>query len=208
MPAPRAVLLDVFETVLTVDFDAVLNGLAEASGVAKEHWLAGLDDARHDLMTGTISPAEAVTAIFERARVRPRDVSTLVRRDPELLLEHATAYPDVAPFLAELRDRGIASAFVSNCAPNAGPLLSRLGLAAQVDAVILSCEVGATKPDAAIYTRALEALAVDASDAVFVDDQASYCVGAEAIGMKAVRIDRQGRAQRAVQSLEDVLQLL
>ncbi|WP_420111460.1 HAD family hydrolase [Pseudactinotalea sp.] len=110
--------------------------------------------------------------------------------------------------MTELRDRGIAAAFVSNCAPNAAPLLSHLGLTAQVDAVILSCEVGSTKPDAEIYMRALEALAVDASGAVFVDDQATYCAGAEAIGLTAVRIDRHGTAQGAVQSLEDVLRLL
>ncbi|WP_420111459.1 hypothetical protein [Pseudactinotalea sp.] len=76
-------LLDVFETVLTVDFDAVFNGLAEASGVGKEHWLAGLDEVRHGLMTGTVSPADAVTVVFDRAHATPKNVSALVRRDPE-----------------------------------------------------------------------------------------------------------------------------
>jgi putative hydrolase of the HAD superfamily len=208
MPETRAVLLDVFDTVVTVDFDAAFDALVEASGLEKEYWLAGLETHRHDIMTGTISPDEAFTAIFHRAQTPPMDVSALVRRDLELLREHATVYPDVLPFLAEVRRRGIPLALISNCAPNAGPLLSELDLAAEVDAVILSCAVGAAKPEPGIYRKALEALAVDPVDAMFVDDQAAYCSGAEALGLKAVLLDRRGVVPGSVNSLEDVLQML
>jgi putative hydrolase of the HAD superfamily len=204
----RAVLLDVFDTVVRVDFDAAFDALVEASGLHREHWLAGLDAHRHGIMTGAISPTDAFTAIFHRAQTSPRDVSALVRRDLELLCEHATVYPDVLPCLAELRRRGIAVAFVSNCAPNAGPLLKELGLAAEVDEVILSCDIGSAKPNAGIYRKALAALAVDPADAMFVDDQAAYCSGAEALGIKAVLLDRRGVVPGSVHSLEDVLPIL
>lgn len=108
----------------------------------------------------------------------------------------------------EVRRRGMALAFVSNCAPNAGSLLEALGLVARVDHVVLSCDVGSAKPDPGIYRSALAALGVDANQSVFVDDQVVYCSGAEAIGMTAVRIDRFGDAVGAVRSPTDVIPML
>lgn len=204
----RAVLLDVFDTVLTVDFDAALDGLAAASGLTKSDWAAGRRAHGQGIMTGVVTPHEAFTATFRLAGKPPGDVESLVARDVELLREHATLYPDVLPFMEEVRRRGMALAFVSNCAPNAGPLLEALGLAARVDHVVLSCDVGSAKPEPSIYRSALAAMGVGATQAVFVDDQVAYCSGAEAIGIKAVRIDRRGSSIGAVRSLTDVLPML
>lgn len=159
-------------------------------------------------MTGVVTPHEAFTATFRLAGKPPGGVDSLVARDVELLREHATLYPDVLPFMEEVRGRGMALAFVSNCAPNAGPLLEALGLVARVDHVVLSCDVGSAKPDPCIYRSALAALRVDAKQAVFVDDQVAYCSGAEAIGMTAVRIDRFGESAGAVRALTDALPML
>ena len=59
-----------------------------------------------------------------------------------------------------------------------------------MDAVILSCEVGSVKPFPEIYATALDELGVAAVDAVFIDDQPTFCVGAEAAGLRPVQIDR------------------
>lgn len=125
MAETRAVLLDVFDTVLKVDFDTAFGELVKASGLDQDHWIAGLQANRRPIMTGEIAPEEVFNSIFERAQKPPRDVSALVRRDVELLQVHASVYPDVLPFLDELRSRDFRLAFVSNCAPNAGPLLAR-----------------------------------------------------------------------------------
>ncbi|MGB3761683.1 MAG: HAD-IA family hydrolase, partial [Ornithinimicrobium sp.] len=159
-------------------------------------------------MTGAISQHDAFIATFHLAGKSPSNVESLVARDGELLREHATVYPDVLPFIEEVRGRGMAVAFVSNCAPNTGPLLQALGLAARVDHVALSCDVGSAKPDPCIYRAALTALRVDATRALFVDDQTAYCSGAEAVGMTAVRIDRRSDSIDAVRSLTDVLPML
>jgi putative hydrolase of the HAD superfamily len=204
----RAVLLDVFDTVLTVDFDAALEGLVAASGLTRSDWVAGVRAHGQGLMTGALTPHEAFTDIFRLAGKSPVDVESLVRRDLELLRKHASVYPDVVPFMEEVRGRGMGLAFVSNCAPNAGPLLNALGLLAGFDHVVLSCDVGSAMPDPGIYRSALEALRVDATQAVFVDDQAAYCSGAEAVGMTAVRIDRRGDGVAAVRTLTDVLPML
>ena len=69
------------------------------------------------------------------------------------------------------------------------------------------------KPDAPIYEEALRRLAVDADQVVFVEDQADYCEGAEALGIRALRIEREGRdpdleRQPVIGDLRALLQLV
>jgi putative hydrolase of the HAD superfamily len=53
------------------------------------------------------------------------------------------------------------------------------------DALILSCEVGAMKPEEVIYRRAVEALKVEPPRAVFFDDMEPYVRAAERFGLNA-----------------------
>jgi len=82
------------------------------------------------------------------------------------------------------------------------------------DALVLSCEVGAEKPAAEIFTYALDRLGVPAGRAVFVDDQPAYCAGAMAQGIAAVQIVRgeldgkvPAEGSTVIRSLSDVTAL-
>ena len=108
------------------------------------------------------------------------------------------------PFLEALRELGVRTAFVSNCAENTRPLLDRLGLTALVDELVLSCEVRAVKPDPAIFEVAVERLGVLPGESLFVDDQLAFCRAAEAAGIRAVQIDRAG-GQGEVSTLSELL---
>jgi FMN phosphatase YigB (HAD superfamily) len=88
----------------------------------------------------------------------------------ELLLASGRLFGDVLPFMAGLRARGIKVAIVSNCDEQGRGLLDWLGVTPLADALVLSCEVGAAKPSARIFQRALQALGVSAGAALFVDD--------------------------------------
>ncbi len=57
---------------------------------------------------------------------------------------------------------------------------------------MLSCEVGSAKPSPEIYVTALADLGVAAADAVFIDDQPTFCMGAEAVGVRPIQIARDG----------------
>jgi FMN phosphatase YigB (HAD superfamily) len=59
---------------------------------------------------------------------------------------------------------------VSNFAGNLVPCLAELGILDRFDAVLDSAVVGATKPDPAIFERALAALGVSAARALMVGD--------------------------------------
>jgi FMN phosphatase YigB (HAD superfamily) len=211
--ATAAVLLDVYRTVLKVDFDIVERRLAEAAGVPLRPLRQALQNVAPDVTIGALTMTDALDLALRACGSRPSrsTVADLVKLDGEALVAASTVYDDVVPFLSTLASLGVRAAFVSNCAENTRPLLEHLGLAELVDVLILSCEVRAAKPSAEIFDRALTVLAVEAPEALLVDDQSEYCDGAAALGIRAVRIVRSGSAGRLasdaplIRSLDDVL---
>jgi HAD superfamily hydrolase (TIGR01509 family) len=93
-----------------------------------------------------------------------------------------TPYPDTADVLTGLHRQGIKTAVVSNIAFDVRPAFVDLGVANYVDEFVLSYEVGAVKPDAAIFETALSRVGVDATNAVMVGDSDEADGGARAIG--------------------------
>lgn len=57
------------------------------------------------------------------------------------------------------------------------------------DDMVLSFEVGVSKPDPQIYLLACQRLGVEPQQAIFVDDLAPYCLAAEELGLKSVQYD-------------------
>jgi putative hydrolase of the HAD superfamily len=144
---------------------------------------------------GAFGSAEGdIAAVLEAAGVRPEreTVRELTRRTEQFLRTGVKLYDDSVPTLRELRRRGRRTAVVSNCDHTTGPVVERLGLDAESDAVILSFEVGAAKPDPTIYRAALERLEVEPGETAFVDDQVGYCDGAAELGMRTFLVRRDG----------------
>jgi putative hydrolase of the HAD superfamily len=126
-----------------------------------------------------------------------------------------TPFPDAAPALAELRAAGLRLAIVSNWDCSLRSILSGLGLAGAVDAIVVSAEAGARKPDAAIFRVALRDLRREASEAIFVGDSLETdVVGARAAGLRPLLLERQppGRTAEAdverIFSLQDLVELV
>jgi putative hydrolase of the HAD superfamily len=192
MVAPQAFLVDVYDTLVTCDFDALRNGLPAIAGAEPQAWHDAFARLGPELALGRLSLARAFEQILVACSIKPKPglVSELVRKDRELLAASSRPFEDAVPFLQSLRSSGVRVALVSNCIENTRPLLSDLGFTALADAVVLSCEAGCVKPDARIYQAALDQLGVTAGAAVFVDDQPAYCAAAVAMGMSAVQIAR------------------
>lgn len=112
-------------------------------------------------------------------------------------------YEDTLPALAGLRRHGLRIGLVSNTGRDLDHFIRHFAL--DVDAWISSGTHGKVKPSPTIFRGVLEMLEVDAAEAVMVGDSIADDVeGAEALGMRAFLIDRDGRyADR-----EDVLPTL
>jgi putative hydrolase of the HAD superfamily len=94
--------------------------------------------------------------------------------------------------LDSLRGRGLKTGIVANAWPEPGRLLRRdaeeLGVAARMDVMVFSTDIGVRKPDPAIFLRALEQLGVDPIDALYVGDRLDVDVqGAANVGMTTVQ---------------------
>lgn len=129
----------------------------------------GAHRAAYTGLFGTVVEAGLATVLYERT----------------LVAEGWVAYSDAVPTLEALRARGVRTALVSNVGFDSRPILDGLGLLGLLDAVVLSYEVGAIKPEPEIFAAALDALDVAPSDALMVGDHAADG-GAVALGVRSV----------------------
>ncbi len=208
----EACLLDAYDTIVHTDYAAHREELPALAGIPANAMYAEFGHLSPALSVGELSMAEAFELVLRACAVEPRPglVRELADKARELLLSSARLYDDVLPFLRTLRSRGVKIAIVSNCDENTRDLLVETGVAVLADALVLSCEVGVVKPAAPIFRDALGRLGVAADAALFVDDTATYCAGAAALGISAVQMlreDGQGCAaagRRVVRSLREV----
>jgi putative hydrolase of the HAD superfamily len=204
---PRAVLLDALGTLVALEppapalrmqlFDRfgaeVSLGAAERAVSAEiAYYRSHFDEGRD---------AAAVAALRHRCAAALRDALGPVAAAIELgdLTEallaslRFVAFDDAAPALTALRAAGARLVVVSNWDWSLHEVLQRLGLAARVDGIVTSAEVGARKPAGEIFVRGLALAGVGARDAIHVGDSVSDDVeGARAAGIEAVLISRDG----------------
>jgi putative hydrolase of the HAD superfamily len=183
----RALLLD-FGGVITTDFYGALHSFCAREGLspdAIEAVLKTRPDVRallKDAECGRV-PQGRLEAVLGEALGVPAD--GLVRR----------AGADLRPcqavlaIAAKARAHGIPAGVLSNSwGSGAGGYDAYAGydLEQRFDAVIISDQVGMSKPDEGIYRLAAGMLGVKPEECVFADDNPSYLPPARALGMGVV----------------------
>lgn len=216
-----AVLVDLYDTLVWSEWSILRERLAHETGAEKRRLAQAFVKTHEARGVGAFGSAEGDTrAVLEAAGLEPTDdeIARIAGIEREVLVDGGGVmlYDDSVPALRALRRRGIRTAIVSNCDHLTRSIVDRLGLAEEVDAVVLSFEVGVMKPDHGIYLSALDRVGVFADRAAFVDDQPGYLEGAEAVGMASFFIMRDGWELEAgeigdrpvVRDLWDVLRAL
>jgi len=124
--------------------------------------------------------------------------------------ENFSIYADVPGAFAALRSAGLRIGLVSNSSRDVREFARHHGL--EVDAGISSFHHGRTKPHASIFRAVLDLLAVETDEAVMVGDTiADDIEGAQALGMRAILVDREGvhaEFEPRIETLNELPQLL
>lgn len=100
-------------------------------------------------------------------------------------------YPDVAPAFDRLVARGLRIGLISNWDRRLSGIIEGLGLSESLSTIVSSADVGLHKPDPRIFELACARLGVSPAHAAHVGDHHyADILGAKAVGMKPVLIDR------------------
>ena len=203
----RAVLLDAMGTLLTFEdpVPRLRAGLAERLGAdvgeaaARAAIRAEIAHYRANLHRGrdaaSLAALRADCAEAMRPALGPAAAGAPVEELTAALLDALafSAYPDSAPALRALRAAGFALVVVSNWDASLHERLAETGLAGLVDGAVASAELGAAKPDGAIFARGLALAGVGPGAAWHVGDSVEADVeGALAAGIRPVLIRRAG----------------
>jgi putative hydrolase of the HAD superfamily len=134
---------------------------------------------------GGLPAAEYWARVLDGLDDLPRDtISHLIDADA---LSWSDFRPAVWDLAARFRATGGRTAMLSNGVPE---IISRVRAArpleAWFDVVIVSCEVGCSKPDPAIYRLCIDQLGVPAADSLFVDDRIENIDAAAALGLQTL----------------------
>jgi FMN hydrolase / 5-amino-6-(5-phospho-D-ribitylamino)uracil phosphatase len=180
----------------------------EMMRAAREQTAAAYPQMRHDftfLRKQTLRDHAQEFGYAEAMVEEAFDAFICARNEVEL-------YDDVLPALELLRGR-----YRLFTASNGNADLGRIGLAHYFERSIAARQVGALKPDPAIFHKVIEGTDLQPRDVVYVGDDPELDVaGARQAGMQAIWVDRQGMewpagiepASHTVKSLAELAALL
>ncbi len=187
-PAPRLRAAVLARLAVDVGAEAAAAAMRAEIGFYREHMHHGRDAASLDALRAECAGAMR-PALPPAAAGAPTAVLTAALLDALAF----SAYPDAPPALRALRAAGHALVVVSNWDFSLHERLEEAGLAQLVDASVASAELGAAKPERAIFEHALGLAGVRAERAWHVgDDLRDDVEGARAAGIRAVLLARGG----------------
>jgi putative hydrolase of the HAD superfamily len=214
----RALLLDALGTLVELEppapyLERALEGISgpdaeRAIAAEMAYYRAHLDEGRD---------AESLAALRRRCAVALRDALPEPARPADLdelvavLLDslHFRPFADASEALQDARARGLRLVVVSNWDCSLPDVLERIGLAPLLDGVLASATVGARKPDAAIFRRALVVAGVRPSEAIHVGDSLVEDVeGARRAGIEPILLSRdRGKPPPGVRTIVSLAEL-
>jgi putative hydrolase of the HAD superfamily len=187
-PALRAVLAE--RCAVSISAAEAEQGLAAEISYYRAHFQEGRDQQ------SIAALRERCAEVLRAALPRMAELDSLTppeMTDVLLAALRFEPFPEVAATLETARARGVRLVVVSNWDASLPETLERVGLAALLDGVLTSAQVGVRKPDPLIFHRALALAGVAPEEALHVGDSLVEDIdGARAAGLRAVLIRRGG----------------
>jgi len=182
----RGVVLDYGEVVARPPADARLGRIAAAVGLDRPALVERYDRERPLYDRGDITPQAYWSKVVPATVELNAELLGKLRRWDVEMWSHTN--PVMIEWLARLRTAGFKTALLSNMHCDMVVRVRRdLEWFKQLDFAVLSSEVHLAKPERAIYQRCLAGLALEPSEALFIDDRGVNVQAAIDAGWQALR---------------------
>jgi putative hydrolase of the HAD superfamily len=186
MRKPRAVIFDLWETLIDWDRDSAARMLEEVDELVGNGFAERWDSSNRRY----VAPIRVALAEAEVPEDLIEEICTLRLRYHRRSL---VPRPGAVETLRRLREEDYLIGLITVCSEDIELLWPESDFAGLFDAEIFSSRVGLSKPDPRIYLACCEALGVEPHQAVFVGDGANdELEGARRVGMEAILIHREG----------------
>jgi len=191
MPRPDGLILDYGNVLTHAQEQGWMDAAARRLGADADAFRAAYWQHRHaydaDLSAGAYWGRVLAASRPGREALSAADLAWLVEAD---VASWSVYRDEVWALAAEFRRTGGRAAFLSNSGPEVmARVRAHWPLDTRFDAVIISCEVGLSKPDPRIYQLCLDRLGLRAPETLFVDDRADNIEGAARVGLRTLHFE-------------------
>jgi putative hydrolase of the HAD superfamily len=171
----KAVIFDYFGVVATDSYWGDVKKLFNLNGNKKD-----IDKLALKVNDGDISWYEFCKKIGNFIDISPEEVD---KKYHELKLNK-----ELILYIHLLKQNGLKIGLLSNASSEfLHSILNETGMNNIFDSVVVSSDIGVSKPHPQIYSKMLDNLCIYAHESLFIDDMHANIAGAEAIGMQTVQ---------------------
>ncbi len=185
----KAVIFDYFGVLAVDNYWSIIHKFAHKNGDE-----VALHQAGQNVSAGRLSWSDFCKVIAEQMDESPEDVD---KKFHELNLNK-----ELAAYIYELKNKGLKVGLLSNASSEyLTPILIKSGLDKLFDAIVVSSDIGFTKPDTRAFRACIDSLNIEPEEAVMIDDLTSNVYGAEQAGLKAILFDNNEQLRKELSEL-------
>jgi putative hydrolase of the HAD superfamily len=179
-PRPTAALFDIGNVLVHLDFEGALGRLIPAGVTDAPARMHGLLEKRDEFETGALSNDDFIA--WASARLGFTGPPAEFREAWNAIFEPIHAMWSIASFLKAQRLKLVL--FSNTNSLHAEWLLTNYEIFAEFDAHVFSHQVGAIKPDPAIYHHAVAVHGLVPADTLYIDDLPANIAKGEELGFR------------------------
>lgn len=200
--APKAVVFDFGDVMASPDPKHIVEFLCSSLQISPAEFKNANEEKRAAVKQGLKEEEFWIGFGKHRGIFLPENWALSYQSELKMAL-----HPDEEMYtlVDELKKGGVRVGMLSNIWESLAEKVRVHGLYAPFDPCLLSCEIGVEKPDLKAYSLLLDALALPASEVVFIDDRVENVAAARNCGLDAILFEssEQIRKELAARELLD-----
>jgi len=182
----KLIIFDVGGVIVPERGDEIRNVIAEQVGLSLEEYEGLIEDIGFRATCGEITLLELYSEVVRQTEsdIRPRD---LLATNIAIYREECGNFWDrkVLGIIKKLR-KNYTVCCLNNTEPEIAEFNKERNLFDLFDRAFISTEMGLRKPQPEIYLQVLKRTGFKLSEAVFIDDNQEYVIGAEKVGIRSL----------------------